>query len=291
MRLAAVCCAWMLALTLPCPTLEVECGHRGGQHKAAGDETRRHRGAGRGMHDALLVLRLRGGATRRGNKRSWGEEVATPHDGSRSRGEVVFPRDCSSLHEALLRCTTAVSAHENAVADSSNGKRGRCEPSAAKHTGPPCVQEECSAPLLSAAEQDAGCDKRLFVQFGHHEFGDDTLLVNARGTWSVRGIGDLSGAVDLLQLQALAASWPGGGASNETAAPQGKAHDCPPCQTWSAQCVLCLMFVHDDEYGIQGTCSHCALPLPTTDSTGHGMQQVAGQRLKSWACPRDAALR
>lgn len=232
-----------LALTVPCHTREVPGGGSGRGHtraKEAGEL-----GAGQSLHwayrraqwtgtrDAFFFLRLRGGATRAadsGNKRSLSPRQTTaPHDivdggrtvGSRRGEQVVFPRDCSSLHEAILQCAAAdaTAASTDEDVDARNGKRGRCEPSASWHIDPP-VRKHSNDAVGPAEQQVAGCERRLFVQFGHHEVGDETLLVSTRGTWSICGIGDLSGVVDLALLQALASSFCA--ASSDTAAPPGK---------------------------------------------------------------------
>ena len=143
-----------------------------------------------------VVLRLRGGGKRRA------EADGAPPGGCEQSGsgrgrEVVFPRDCTCLRVALRRCAGAAADRELAGGCDAGGqtaqppsKRKRAPISEQAHTGAGGPRESCA----------------LLVEFGRHEVGEETLSVTGNHTWSIRGIGDVSGNVDIVALRELAAS-------------------------------------------------------------------------------------
>ena len=116
---------------------------------------------------------------------------------------VVFPLDCASLHEAILQCgaDASVAAGEQAAGEGpkraklENEETDRCSP-------PPGLADRNHA--AGAAAQRAVRMRRVLVQYGYHELGEDAVAVSAAGAWSICGVGDVSGEVDLAQLHALA---------------------------------------------------------------------------------------
>lgn len=151
-------------------------------------------------------LRLRGGeaaaaaVVRRpeteGGPREAAQEGAGPE-------EVVYPRDCQSLPGAIRRCGIAAPAH--AGGESRPIKRRRPE-----------GEDEATS---RAHEEGAEQVRRLLILYGRHEVEDEALSIRARGAWSVRGIGDLSGNLDLATLGSLMEARAAGGgapAGNES---------------------------------------------------------------------------
>ena len=143
-----------------------------------------------------VVLRLRGGGKRRA------EAHGAPPGGSEQSGsgrgrEVVFPRDCTCLRAALRRCAGAAADRELA---------GWCD--AGEQTAQPPSKRK-RAPISEQAHTGAGGPREacaLLLEFGRHEVGEETLSVTGNHTWSIRGIGDVSGNVDMVALRELAAS-------------------------------------------------------------------------------------
>lgn len=111
---------------------------------------------------------------------------------------VVFPLDFASLHEAILHCGADAAAGEQAAGE--GPKRSRLEHEETDRRSPPPGLTDRN----HAAAQRAVRMRRVLVQYGYHELGDDAVAVSAAGAWSICGVGDVSGEVDLAQLHALA---------------------------------------------------------------------------------------
>jgi hypothetical protein len=64
-----------------------------------------------------------------------------------------------------------------------------------------------------AHEQGTDQVRQLLILFGHHEVEGEALSIRARGAWSIRGIGDMSGNLDLATLGSLMEAQAAGGAA------------------------------------------------------------------------------
>jgi hypothetical protein len=127
---------------------------------------------------------------------------------------VVFPLDCASLHEAILQCGADAAEAAGKQAAGEGPKRARLENEETdRRSPPPGLADRNHA--TGAAAQRAVRMRRVLVQYGYHELGEDAVAVSAAGAWSICGVGDVSGEVDLAQLHALAVRV--GAASNRSA--------------------------------------------------------------------------
>jgi hypothetical protein len=116
----------------------------------------------------------------------------------------VFPLDCASLHEAILQC-----AGDDAAAAAEVQAAGECRKRGRREDMPPGLRSPSSehadgTHAVSAPVQRPARMRRVLVQYGYHCVGKDAVAVNAAGAWSICGLGDVSGEVDLAQLQSLA---------------------------------------------------------------------------------------
>ncbi len=146
----------------------------------------------------------RGGRVHRAGAKRSRSPTVTARTGAAPRQPVVFPLDCASLHEAILQCAggDADAAAEVQTAGECR-KRGRQEDMPPGFCSPSSEHADSNRAAIAHVKRPA-CMRRVLVQYGYHCVGEDAVAVNAAGAWSICGLGDVSGEVDLAQLQALA---------------------------------------------------------------------------------------
>jgi hypothetical protein len=171
---------------------------------------------------------------RRGKRNLRPQESAPLDDSVEARiasGEqlVVFPRDCSSLHGALRLFATRGSPDRHAADQGEKRiKRERCQDTVTsvsdplQHAGQDpglkmricvCFRAYSHAHLRSSACMRRGVQsdkpgvaragtRRVVIEYGHHEVGEEAIAVMGRNSsWSISGVGDLSGRIDRSLLQ------------------------------------------------------------------------------------------
>jgi hypothetical protein len=125
--------------------------------------------------------------------------------GSMHGEQVVFPHDRCSLQEAISLCSDIASRGRGQdVGTERENKRTRREEAASEPPNPRGAQDG-SNDARAAGKESARTIKKLLVQFGHHEMGEEPLDIRGGGVWSISGLGDLSDQVDFAHLEALVA--------------------------------------------------------------------------------------
>ena len=118
------------------------------------------------------------------------------HSGTMRGGLVVFPYDCGDFHEAIQRCDAECDVKGMHDGIEQQVKRKRYERSSSELPTKQEIEEE---------RKGLTRIKKLLVQYGRHEVGEDAIDIRTSGEWSISGIGDLSDEVDLALLQTLVA--------------------------------------------------------------------------------------
>jgi hypothetical protein len=116
--------------------------------------------------------------------------------GTMRGGLVVFPYDCGDFHEAIQRCDAECDVKGMHDGIEQQVKRKRYERSSSEL---PTKQE------IEKERRGLTRIRKLLVQYGRHEVGEDAIDIRTSGEWSISGIGDLSDEVDLALLQTLVA--------------------------------------------------------------------------------------
>lgn len=142
------------------------------------------------------LMRLRGGeALPATPERALGKREAAMCSGANpkeaptarpSLQEVVFPRDCDSLPQAIRMCHDELPPSRTAgevEAELCKSKRARSLAAADK-------ADACDDTSSPGANGRADClPRRLLILFGRHEVPDQVLSIRRRCAWSIRGIG------------------------------------------------------------------------------------------------------